>query len=179
MKFKSLIFAPQGGAPERCTKATSASKKSIARRPSRIGFALYLCAGIALATAFLNPARAQAPAPACAGIPDDAKRLACYDQQYGSPHAPSKSASPDPADQSSAARESKKDFSFSAAVTLIEHRGARFVVTLDNEQMWAQIELNSRIDVRVGDMVRIRRGALGSYLLSNDAGIATRVRRVR
>ena len=109
----------------------------------RIGFALYLCAGIALAPGFLDPARAQAPAPACARIRDDAQRLACYDQRFGSPHSPSKSASPDSSTESSPTREVKKEFSFSAAVSLIEHRGGKFVVTLDNEQVWTQIELNS------------------------------------
>ena len=65
-------------------------------------------------------------------------------------------------------------------MTAIELRDdGKFVATLANGQMWAQTELNSRIEVRVGDTVRIRRGALGSYLLSNDAGMATRVRRVR
>ena len=58
-------------------------------------------------------------------------------------------------------------------------RDGMFQVTLDNEQIWTQTELNSRIDLRVGATVTIRRGALGSYLLSNSAGISTRVRRQR
>jgi hypothetical protein len=132
-----------------------------------------------LAPALSGLARAQEPAQVCAAIHDDAERLACYDRQFGSPRSPSKSASAEPGDESSRADQSKKDFSFSATVTTIERRGDKFVVTFANEQVWAQTEVNTRIEVRVGDTVRIRRGALGSYLLSNEAGIATRVRRVR
>jgi hypothetical protein len=179
MKFKTLSFAPQAGAPERCTQATSASKRSTGKRCRRSGFTLYLCIGAILAPALPALASAQDSAQVCAGIHDDAERLACYDRRFGSPRSPSKSASSESAGESSRADQSKKDFSFSATVTAIERRGDKFVVTFANEQVWAQTEVNTRIEVRVGDTVRIRRGALGSYLLSNEAGIATRVRRVR
>ena len=145
-----------------------------------MGFILYLCAGALFALGQLGLACAQGLTQACSQIRDNAERLACYDRQFGSPHAPPKSASSDPGIGDSPAGQAKKDFAFSAAVTAIELRDdGKFVATLANGQMWAQTELNSRIEVRVGDTVRIRRGALGSYLLSNDAGMATRVRRVR
>ena len=180
MEFNNLNFAPQGGAPERCNQATSASKRSTGKGRKRPGLTLYLCMGLAFGPALCSLARAQDPAQVCAEILDDAERLSCYDRRFGSPHSPSKSASGDPGDENSLARQAKKDFSFSSTVTAIELRGdGKFVVTLANEQVWAQTELNSRIDVRVGAKVRIRRAALGSYLLSNEAGIATRVRRVR
>jgi hypothetical protein len=106
----------------------------------------------------------------CATILDDASRLACYDTAFGAPDSPRNDA---------ARREEKSNFSFSAVVSGLERRGDRFVATLDNGQVWSQTETNTRIDIRVGDTVTIRRGALGSYLLSDGGGLATRVKRQR
>lgn len=106
----------------------------------------------------------------CAIIVDDARRLACYDEAFGAPDSPA---------NDEARREEASNFSFSAVVSGLERRGERFVATLDNGQVWSQAETNTRIDIRVGDTVTIRRGALGSYLLSDGEGLATRVKRVR
>ena len=117
----------------------------------------------------------------CTAIVDDADRLACYDRMFGSPHAPANGASNSGSvtdDRRSSG--AKKVFNFSAAVTTVDRRrDGLFVITLDNDQVWAQTELNSRADVRIGDVVTIRKGALGSYMLSTRAGIGTRVRRMR
>ena len=75
--------------------------------------------------------------------------------------------------------ERKNISSITAAVTAVERRRGLLVVTLSNDQTWAQTEMDSRAEVRVGDTVTIRRGALGSYLLDTSAGIAARVRRLR
>ncbi len=106
----------------------------------------------------------------CAAIVDDAKRLACYDKAFGAPDAPVNEA---------ARRDEKSNYNFSSVVTGLERRGDRFVVTLDNGQVWSQTETNTRIDLRVGNPVTIRRGALGSYLMSDGEGLATRVKRLR
>lgn len=180
MKFNSLNFVPQRGAPERCTQTTSASKRSARWGRSSAGFTLYVCVGAALIAVRCGSASAEDAARACALIHDDTSRLACYDQRFGSPVVPSKSAAADDARDTPPATGAKKDSSFHAAVTGIESRGdGKFVFSLGNGQVWAQTELNTRIVVRVGDTVRIRAGALGSFLLSNEAGIATRVRRLR
>jgi hypothetical protein len=105
----------------------------------------------------------------CAPIVDDARRLACYDEAFGTPDSPANDA----------ARREQSNYSFSALVSGLERSGDRFVATLDNGQVWSQTETNTRIDVRVGDTVTIRRGALGSYLLSDGEGLATRVKRLR
>lgn len=105
----------------------------------------------------------------CAAIADDARRLACYDEAFGAPDSPANDA----------ARREESSYSFSAVVSGLARRGDRFVATLDNGQVWSQTETNTRIDVRVGDTVSIRRGALGSYLLSDGEGLATRVKRLR
>ncbi len=60
------------------------------------------------------------------------------------------------------------------------HRDANgeFVVTLDNSQVWRQIELDSRAWPEKGDTVTIRRAALGSFLLVTPDHRATRVHRI-
>jgi hypothetical protein len=48
---------------------------------------------------------------------------------------------------------------------------------LDNAQIWSQSEINSKANVRVDDLVTVRRAVLGSYLLVTGVGVATRVTR--
>lgn len=52
------------------------------------------------------------------------------------------------------------------------------VITLDNGQVWVQQEVDQRARVSAGDVVTIRKAALGSHLLVTAGGVATRVRRV-
>ncbi|HKS58359.1 MAG TPA: hypothetical protein VJS12_23885 [Steroidobacteraceae bacterium] len=53
------------------------------------------------------------------------------------------------------------------------------IVTLDNGQVWAEIATNSRVKLKVGDTVKIERGALGSFLLVAPNGRSSRVARIR
>jgi len=53
------------------------------------------------------------------------------------------------------------------------------LIGLDNDQVWQQTEIDSRIWLKVGDQVTIRRAALGSYLLDTPGHYSTRVRRLR
>ena len=149
---------------------------------------------VLFATAGALPAAEDARHP-CAHVRDDTDRLACYDQAFGKPvetAAPAAAAAPAPqfgytekevarnTPQSEAATKPPAPTSITAAVTSLDrlHDG-KFVVTLDNTQVWSQSEFNSQADVEVGDTVKVRRGALGSYLLVTKAGIATRVKRVK
>jgi len=119
--------------------------------------------------------------PDCASIVDDASRLACYDRYFGSPLTPLNGAQAGADNEKTADhRPEKKVFSFTSPVTALERRrDGQFVATLENGQVWEQSEINSRAEVRVGDSITIRRGALGSYLLTTTAGIGTRVKRLR
>jgi len=54
-----------------------------------------------------------------------------------------------------------------------------WIVTLDNGQVWSQIENRSTATVAVGDDVTLRRSRIGSYVLTNIKGIETRVKRDR
>lgn len=127
----------------------------------------------------------------CAHVRDDTDRLACYDQAFGKPPASAAATSPAPSEQfgfteKEVARNTGQSTasiapdSVKAAIkSLDRRRDGKFVVTLDNTQVWAQSEFNSQADVQVGDAITVRRGALGSYLLVTKAGIGTRVKRVK
>ena len=127
----------------------------------------------------------------CAHVRDDTDRLACYDQAFGKPPASAAATSPAPSEQfgftekemarntGQSAVPAAPDSVTAAIKSLDWRRDGKFVVTLDNTQVWAQSEFNSQADVQVGDAITVRRGALGSYLLVTKAGIGTRVKRVK
>jgi hypothetical protein len=121
----------------------------------------------------------------CAQVHDNTDRLACYDQAFGKP-ANSVAAAPTvkfglpEKEVQRQSGENAPPSSLSATVTsLARQHDGKFVVTLDNTQIWSQTEFNSQADVQVGDAITVRRGALGSYLLVTKAGVGTRVRRVK
>jgi hypothetical protein len=126
----------------------------------------------------------------CAHVRNDTDRLACYDQAFGKPPAAA-ATSPAPNEQfgfteketarntGQSAAPAAPDSVTAAIKSLDRRRDGKFVVTLDNTQVWAQSEFNSQADVQVGDAITVRRGALGSYLLVTRAGIGTRVKRVK
>jgi hypothetical protein len=127
----------------------------------------------------------------CAQLRNDTERLACYDQAFGKPPASAAATSPAPNEQfgftekemarnsGPSAAPAAPDSVTAAIKSLDRRRDGKFVVTLDNTQVWAQSEFNSQADVQVGDAITVRRGALGSYLLVTKAGIGTRVKRVK
>jgi len=127
----------------------------------------------------------------CAHVRNDTDRLACYDQAFGRPPPSAAATSPAPNEQfgftekemarntGQSAAPAAPDSVTAAIKSLDWRRDGKFVVTLDNTQVWAQSELNSQADVQVGDAITVRRGALGSYLLVTKAGIGTRVKRVK
>ncbi len=54
-----------------------------------------------------------------------------------------------------------------------------WIVTLDNGQIWSQIENRPTAAVAIGDDVTLRHSRAGSYVLTTIEGIETRVRRER
>ena len=52
------------------------------------------------------------------------------------------------------------------------------VFILDNQQVWIQAEVNSRIQFAVGETVRIEHGAMGSLWLAADKARKTKVKRI-
>jgi hypothetical protein len=63
-------------------------------------------------------------------------------------------------------------------VALREAAEGQLVFTLDNQQVWIQAEVKSRIQFAVGDVVHIEHGAMGSLWLAADKGRKTRVKRI-
>ena len=55
----------------------------------------------------------------------------------------------------------------------------RFIITLDNGQRWSQIQTKPDVVLAVGDEVRIQKSSIGSYMLTTEKGVETRVRRDR
>jgi hypothetical protein len=143
--------------------------------------AAVLCSGAALADDLLDSVRQ------CVNQSDDAKRLACYDSAAGrtkpgrnddlgitnellreEQHAAGISA-PSP-----------KDLNLTAEVrTVAQAAHGKFVVTLDNGQVWAQQE-ELNFPIAAGDRITIRQGMLGAlYLAKTGQNLTTRVKRVR
>lgn len=132
----------------------------------------------------------------CRTITDATARLACYDAAFGKPEG---AASGTAASVASArgpeefglthaaikARDPEKakeilPESITGAVTEIGWRPTgEIVVTLDNGQIWVQLETDSKVRIKVGDTVRIKKGSLGSYLLVTPSRVATRARRLK
>lgn len=134
----------------------------------------------ALATA---AALAQSDASACASIENDRERLVCYDQA----HARTPAAPANPGDafgltekrEPPAAREEAVEQITAKVAEVREPQRYTLVVTLDNGQVWRQTSDLGSLTLRAGDSVRIRRAALGSYLLYPPNGGSVRVKRVQ
>ncbi|MBB5880008.1 hypothetical protein GGR74_001156 [Xanthomonas arboricola] len=52
------------------------------------------------------------------------------------------------------------------------------IVSLDSRQRWALTEATSRGPLAEGEVVVIRKAAMGSYMLVTAAGVALRARRI-
>jgi hypothetical protein len=136
----------------------------------------------------------------CAALDDPAARLACFDAAF--PRAPH-SGPPNPAKVAVATDEpasEAQNFGLSAsqinavdpkpvqppvAATTAAVKTVRRLpsghlrIGLDNDQLWQQTEIDSRVWLQPGDRVTIRHAALGSYLLDTPAHFSTRVRRIQ
>lgn len=63
------------------------------------------------------------------------------------------------------------------ALTRAPH--GEWVVTLNNGQVWRQKQAQTTFVLKVGEAVSIKRGALGSYRMTNSSGRGTAVNRVQ
>jgi hypothetical protein len=136
---------------------------------------------------------AQSDAHPCASILPPAERLACYDEAFGAPAAEAQSIA--------TTEQARELFGLSGKETQerlpepmrvptvdeiegtitkisIDGRGGR-VLTLDNGQVWQITEVTRRGPTQVGDVVQVRKGALGSHNLVTAAGIGLKARRVK
>jgi len=148
---------------------------------------------VSLALAALAPAGAAADgslqqARACAAIQDSLQRLVCYDRVFAPSAAPAAvapapavAAAPAPpvadpresfgADQlkrTEAEREATPEpRTLTATVSQVrEMRPSVFRVTLDNGQVWQQMDMDSLFNLAAGDTVQIDRGRMGGYRMA-------------
>jgi len=141
----------------------------------------------------------------CANESDDAQRLRCFDAVVANlrktPAAPAATAAaPSPAAQApsspppAAAPTAEQRFGARGDISPDKHEEideltgtvtelgtkphGELIVTLDNGQVWAEKQSGSKVKLKVGDAVKIERGAMGSYtLLAN--GRSSKVSRIR
>jgi hypothetical protein len=119
----------------------------------------------------------------CAQVQDSLQRLVCYDRVFppgdnaatpaATPAAPPAAA---PAQEFGAesVRRSEEERQAEAPVRSLtatvksvrEMRADVFRMTLDNGQVWDQMEMDMTFHVQVGDTVQIERGRLGGYRMS-------------
>jgi len=166
-------------------------------------------AGAAVAALAAAAAASAAETHRCASLFDDAQRLACYDGTYGKPVRPAGNTAPAtpatviatpavpvparppaaaiqpappsvaPAPAPKPAAKAKDEPVSGRIVAVGRLPNDRFSVTLDNGQLWMQLERDLSAEVRVGDTVQVRPAMLGSWMLETKGGVKTRVRLAR
>jgi hypothetical protein len=129
----------------------------------------------------------------CAALGNDSERLACYDKTAETlvSDVPANSRSPSPEEMFGAGRRSSQGLpaesaakrkqltEITARVALLrELEDGSVLIELDNGQVWKQSSSNTPLLIRVGDRVRISRGALGTFRLAAPNGRFTQVRRL-
>jgi len=160
--------------------------------------------GLALAWVTASPAGTAGTGDflACAGEKEDARRLACFDaavvraQLPGASRAgnaaPAAVAGPLSKEEKFGLRGDLKQEKAKVALELAEIQELKarvtqvavkphgeLVLTLDNGQVWYEIQTSSGIRVKSGDQVTIKSGALGSYSLVAPNGRSSKVTRSR
>jgi hypothetical protein len=136
---------------------------------------------------------------ACRALTDPGARLECFDRETAAlasaPVASSAAAPPAPAldaqqafgvsgsaiaaTEAAAARAPKASKIDARVVALALTGNGRTLFTLDNTQVWRQIESERDMLAMLGDAVTISRGAFGSYWLQLKSGRGCKVTRVR
>ncbi|HLZ99818.1 MAG TPA: hypothetical protein VKP66_17910 [Steroidobacteraceae bacterium] len=111
----------------------------------------------------------------CATEADEAKRLACYDLQIGRSKV---GQNEDLGVTGELLRQKQRQAGVQAApaddmtgkvVEITNRRMGKSWVTLDNGQVWAQEEVPD-FTLRVGDVITVRRGALGALWMVSPSG---------
>lgn len=131
---------------------------------------------VVASAAVASPQQATHP---CAQVVTPAERLACYDKAF--PPAPEvhEAQRQQAVDGfGKAADKPRTDIALDqiqAKVASVDYAGAEQIINLDNGQAWRTADT---AHVATGEEVSVRKGALGSFLLTNAHDVKLRVRRV-
>ena len=69
--------------------------------------------------------------------------------------------------------------SLAFVVAHVDRRPAgEFILTFENGEVWQQADLRTKVDIKPGDQVVIRRSTSGAFTLVSRDGQSTRVKRV-
>jgi len=69
--------------------------------------------------------------------------------------------------------------SLAFVVAYVDRRPAgEFILTFENGEVWQQEDLRTKVDIKRGDQVVIRRSASGTFTLVSRDGQTTRVKRM-
>lgn len=113
----------------------------------------------------------------CSQFSDDSRRLACYDQVTGNlrQHAEQQFGQ----EQKQVIEEAPE--SITATIARAEEGAfGKYTFTLDNGQVWQQVDSSSRAIWRGGEQVAVERGVFGSFFMRKvTGGRSLRVRRLQ
>lgn len=148
------LFAPgqagTGNGPGAAAPPAAASRPAPAATPAR-----------AAASPTVAPAAAPVSSPAPATAP-----------AAPAPAAPANASADFGSEQlrRSASRDDEEPRTLTASVTALrETRRNVFRITLDNDQVWQQMDMDSLFHLEVGDTVEINRGRLGGYRMARTS----------
>lgn len=129
---------------------------------------------------------------ACAALPRDAERLACYDKAVGALRTGQAvtgstaenmfGATRDLVGGSPELREVKQEElkQISGTVTSLRHSDdGMIILELDNGQVWRQQDSSVRLMVATGDKVTVVRASMGTFRIADKSGRFARFKRLR
>jgi len=138
------------------------------------------------------PAEIKSDVERCVALRSSLQRLDCFDefarQLLATPAADNRSVTEESEPEEEAAksrwglleRQSIKTDKLQGTISAVRQLPAgQYLLTLENGQIWRELEAKRRSRYRVGDEVTIRRRALGSFVLkSGRTGFQSDVKRV-
>jgi hypothetical protein len=159
---------PTGATAATATTATAAAATPAIAAPPAAPTGVTAATAAAATQAAAMPAAVPQPAAAA-----DAAAAGKARQEFGLSEVDKRALDP-----SKAAQEKPESITGTVASTG-RRQGGEWVVTLEDGQVWVESQANPMLVLKPGDVVTIRKAALGSYMLVSPRRVATHVRRVK